>query len=39
VFVFGEPEVISDKDDMDEALRCVQQAMDATQHAADHYFD
>jgi len=39
VFVFGEPEVVSDKDGMDEALRRVQQAMDATQHAADHYFD
>ncbi len=39
VFVFGDLLPVADKDDMDEALKRVQQAMDAAQDAADHYFD
>ena len=39
VFVFGEPVIISDKNDLDEALGRVQRAMDATQVIADRYFD
>jgi len=39
VFVFGDLVFISAQDDMDAALGRVQQGMDATQHAADHYFD
>jgi len=38
VFVFGQPVSISGEDDLDEALKRVQQGMDAAQHAADHYF-
>ncbi|MDQ6967230.1 MAG: lysophospholipid acyltransferase family protein, partial [Mariprofundaceae bacterium] len=39
VFVVGDPVVILPSDDFDAALLRVQQAMDATQHKADTYFD
>jgi len=39
VFVIGDPIKISENDDMNEALQCVQQAMNETQQKADSYFD
>ncbi|MDX8406486.1 MAG: lysophospholipid acyltransferase family protein [Mariprofundus sp.] len=39
VFVMGDPVPVSATDDMNQALARVQQAMDATQHRADSFFD
>ena len=39
VFVMGDPVSVSEGDDMDDALRRVQQAMDDAQQTADSFFD
>lgn len=39
VFVYGDPVYLSSDEDIEEAVRRVQQAMDAAQKRADSYFD
>ena len=39
VFVMGDPVSVSEDEDMDDALRRVQQAMDDAQQTADSFFD